>query len=98
VFTFPALLARKFARPYARHFYTFRDLLLPDWRARTPPGYEMVQVDQVFLARQYLAGLDDVREWTSSWIDFARWLWLLPAAWGPHRVALSGGLRERRPM
>ncbi|HEY7782152.1 MAG TPA: GNAT family N-acetyltransferase, partial [Ktedonobacterales bacterium] len=66
------LLARKFARPYARHFYTFRDLLLPDWRARTPPGYEMVQVDQVFLARQDIVGLDDVREWTSPWIDFAR--------------------------
>lgn len=70
--TFPALLAGKFARPYARHYYTLRHFLLPDWRARIPPEYEMVRVDQAFLARQDLVHLDNVREWTSSWTDFAR--------------------------
>ena len=70
--TFPALLPCKFARPYPRLYYSFRDFLLPDWRTRIPLGYEMVRVDQAFLARKDLVNLDDVREWTSSWTDFAR--------------------------
>lgn len=70
--TFPALLSGKFARPYARRYYTFRQFLLPDWRARLPAGYEMVRVDQAFLARQDLAQLDDVRERVSSWTNYAR--------------------------
>jgi hypothetical protein len=70
--TFPALLPCKFARPYARHYYTLRHFRLPDWRARMPPGYEMVRVDEALLARQDLAHLDDVQEWISAWTDFAR--------------------------
>jgi GNAT superfamily N-acetyltransferase len=70
--TFPALFPCKFARPQARLYYTFRHFLLPDWRARIPPGYDMVRVDHAFLTRQDLVGLDDVRERTSSWTDFAR--------------------------
>ncbi|HUY76553.1 MAG TPA: GNAT family N-acetyltransferase [Ktedonobacterales bacterium] len=70
--TFAALLTCKFARPYARHYYTFRRFLLPDWRELLPQGYEMAQVDQAFLARQDLAHLDDVRDWTANWTDFAR--------------------------
>jgi RimJ/RimL family protein N-acetyltransferase len=70
--TFPALLAGKFARPYARRYYTLRRFLLPDWRTQVPPEYDMVRVDQAFLARQDLVQLDNVREWTSPWTDFAR--------------------------
>jgi RimJ/RimL family protein N-acetyltransferase len=70
--TFPALLSCKFARPYARCYYTFRHFLLPDWRARILPEYEIVRVNQAFLDRQDLVHLDDVRERTSSWTDYAR--------------------------
>jgi RimJ/RimL family protein N-acetyltransferase len=70
--TFPTLLACKFARPYARRYYTFSQLLLTDWRARLPLGYEMVRVDPAFLARHDLAQLGDVRERVDSWTDFAR--------------------------
>lgn len=69
---FAAVLACKFARPYPRRYYTFRHVLLPDWRERVPPGYEMAQVDAQFLARQDLVNLDDVRERTVAWADFAR--------------------------
>jgi GNAT superfamily N-acetyltransferase len=70
--TFPALLACKFARPYARRYYTFRQFLLPDWRTRIPPGYELVRVDQALPARQDLVHLKDVRARTSPWTDYAR--------------------------
>jgi GNAT superfamily N-acetyltransferase len=70
--TFAALLTCKFARPYSRRYYTFRHFLLPGWRAQVPPGYEMAQVDQAFLARQDLVHLDDLRERTTTWADFAR--------------------------
>lgn len=70
--TFGALLTCKFARPYPRHYYTFRSFLLPGWREQVPPGYEMAQVDRAFLARQDLAQLDDVRERITEWTDFAR--------------------------
>lgn len=69
---FPALLPGKFARPSARHYYALRHFLLPDWRTRIPPGYEMVRVDQAFLARQDLVQLDDVRERITEWKNFAR--------------------------
>lgn len=70
--TFAALLTCKFARPYARNYYTLRRFALPGWREQIPSGYEMAQVDQAFLARQDLAHLDDVRQWISEWTDYAR--------------------------
>lgn len=70
--TFATVLACKFARPYPRRYYTFRHSLLPDWRDRVPPGYEMAPVDSQLLARQDLVNLDDVRERTAAWTDFAR--------------------------
>jgi RimJ/RimL family protein N-acetyltransferase len=70
--TFAALLTCKFARPYSRRYYTFRHFLLPGWREQMPSGYEMARVDQAFLARQDLVHLDDVRERTTTWTDFAR--------------------------
>ncbi len=66
------LLTCKFARKYPRRYYTFQRFLLPDWRDQTPSGYEMVQVDPQFLARQDLVNLDDVRERITAWTDFAR--------------------------
>ncbi len=69
---FAVLLTCKFARKYPRRYYTFQRFLLPDWRDQTPSGYEMVQVDPQFLARQDLVNLDDVRERITAWTDFAR--------------------------
>jgi GNAT superfamily N-acetyltransferase len=70
--TLAALLPCKFAREYSRRYYTFRQFLLPNWRDLVPPGYEMAQVLPQFLARQDLVNLDEVRERTTEWTDFAR--------------------------
>jgi len=70
--TFAALLACKFARKYSRRYFTFRQFLVPNWRGLVPPGYEMAQVLPRFLARKDLVNLDEVRERTTEWTDFAR--------------------------
>lgn len=52
--------------PLDRYYYVFDKLLVPDWRAKIPKGFEMRKIDESLLNQKNLENIEEITNWINS--------------------------------
>ena len=52
--------------PLDRYHYVFEKLLVPDWQAKIPKGFEMRRIDESLLKQENLENIEEIKNWINS--------------------------------
>ncbi|MCG3253598.1 MAG: GNAT family N-acetyltransferase [Candidatus Heimdallarchaeota archaeon] len=56
----------KYPIPLDRYYYVFDKLLIPDWRAEIPKGFEIRKIDESLLKQKNLENFEEIKNWIDS--------------------------------